>query len=261
MKTASKLSGRRERSSPRKLTDSSTSIIKPESGYYICGGITSKVDGDILYAVWDGLHELYEPEFTLRQLKNYLKKRKLPDPEGENLIDTRRSCHEGLEGVVFVKGLSLDRGTWEDDTWYKVTAKGLTTDENKEEQLKTLRNIIISCGCDRQTWQGICRAPAYQRRSFGDYRTAEDNPSPFVDSPLHHHPTIALDFLTIRFGTYNMEIFGFTPHSIEIGKEFIKRASRHNTLRAPNYIINQAYRDLQYRLFRPIIEKVRNSME
>lgn len=262
METNAALEELRSRSAPRKLTDSSVSILKPDSGYYTSGGIAGKTDGDVLYAVWSGLHELYEPEFTLKKLKNYLEKRKLPDPEGKDLVDIQRSCHKGLEGVVLVKGLDLgSRGTWEDDTWYKVTAKGLTTDESEEERLKTLRNIIISCSCDRQTWQGICRAPAYQRRSFGDYRKAEDNPSPFVDSTTHDHITIGINHLVIHWGTYDMEIFGYTPHAISVGKEFIKNVLGHQTFRAPNYIINQAYGHLQWILYKPIIDKVRNSMK
>jgi len=259
METKVALEKLKKRSTPRKLIDSSVNILKPGSGYYTCGGITSKIDGDVLYAVWAGLHEFYEPELSLKRLKNYLKTRKLPDPEGKDLVDTRRSCHKGLEGVIVVKGMSLSRGTWEDDTWYKVGLKNLTADESEKEQVKTLRNVIVSCGCDRQTWQGICRAPAYQRRSFGDFKSAEDNPGPFVDSPLHHHPIIALNHTVIRFGAYDMEIFGYTPHAVVIGKEFVKEILKYNVI-LPIFRINQAYRDLQDLLYKPIIDKVKNSM-
>ena len=250
-----------ESTAVRKSVDAMTSMLKPSSGYYTAGGITGKVDGDVLYAVWDGLAELYEPELSLNKLKKYLKIRKLPDPEGRELVNTKRSCHEGLEAVIFVKGLSLARSrpTWENNTWYKVQLNNLTADDSPEEKLKTLRNIKISCSCDGHIWHGICRPPAYQRRLFGDYRSAKDNPSPFIDSTIHGHSSIAFNYAAVRLGTYDMGIFGYTPHALGIGKKFIKGVLDHN-VELPDYRINRAYGDLQYDLFKPVIDQIKNGV-
>jgi len=227
----------RKASPSRKLIDSSF-VWKKDDGYYAVIDIMSRVDSAVLTTVAFNLYGNY-PEFSISELKRYLRLRKLPDPNGYSLVDEKRSCYDNVESIVYVRALTKKR--WERKEYNKVKIKNLVLENASfREKVKSLRNLEVSCSCPRAEYQSICRPAYYQRRIFKDPRTYKDIPGSFINSVFCKHACIALDWLTLFYGTASFEYFGPSPHVIEASKIVIKDFLRFKP-RYPDYKLNNLY--------------------
>jgi hypothetical protein len=246
----------------RRLTDSL--MVYPSGDFYVGYDLIGKLDADVMFALAYGLDSLYRespPKITKKNLKSYLKKRGLPDTENVNIVDERKSCHDDLELNVRVKGLSLQprritekmppTKSWEDGTYYNVDVLNIGTDEGGEHDL------FFLCGCPRYFNGILCRSPADQRRSFGDYRNRTSRPAPYT-MHLHDHVGVALNYGAIFLETDPMKIWGYPEEAVQIEKHLLDYMKRIPIGRWPQYRLNNAFnKDFGKALFNPVIMEVR----
>ncbi|MGC8812287.1 MAG: hypothetical protein ACP5O8_01730 [Candidatus Aenigmatarchaeota archaeon] len=221
----------------RKLIDTSF-VWKREDGYYSVVDIMSRVDSAVLTTVAYNLYEDY-PEFPVSSLKKYLELRNLPDPDGFSLVNEKESCYENLEAMVFVRALTKKR--WENKEYNRIEIKNLVLESASfKEKADSLKNLKVSCGCARAGYQSICRPAWYQRRIFRDLRNYKDIPGSYIDSVFCKHVCIALDWLTLFYGTASFDYFGPSSHVIKASKIIIRDFLKHKP-RYPDYKLNQLY--------------------
>jgi|YelNatPaOPRAMG01_1025707.scaffolds.fasta_scaffold09348_9 hypothetical protein len=221
----------------RKLIDTSF-VWKKKDGYYAVIDIMSRIDSAVLTTVAYNLYGDY-PEFSVSDLKKYLKLRNLPDPDGFSLVNEKESCYENLEAMVLVRALTKKR--WEKKEYNRVKIKNLILNsESFEKKADSLKSLKVSCGCARADYQSICRPAWYQRRIFKDQRSYKDIPGSYIDSVFCKHVHIALDYLALFYGTATFDYFGPSPHVIKASKivirDFLKLKPRY-----PDYKLNQLY--------------------
>jgi len=238
----------RERNPLQKYFDSLEKIRKLD-GNFILAGASRKIDGDVLYAVWENLYDLYGPEIKPSELRRYLRKRDLPIPVGRELVYEGESTYDGSNAKIVVNGLSSK--TWEDRTKYDININSILSGNEERCACSTLANIEIACGCISGEKLSKKTPPSMQNR-------LPRSPTVAVDAVIDHHTTIALNYLVSRFGAYDLELFGYPAESVKLEKIFIRRVidDRENWFRR-NYQLNEKYKGLQEELFRPLRERIR----
>lgn len=231
----------------RKLINESYVLLKND-GYYLATDLMSRVDSTVLFTISYNQYPNF-PNFTPRELKNYLKLRGLPNPEGVALIDSKNSCYETIESTVFVRALTKDR--WKKKEFDQVTINNLVLDSaSREEKINSLKNLKINCGCKINNFVSICRPSDYQRRIFGDERKHEHVPGSFVDTFLCKHAYLALDWLKAFYRTTDFGI-GISSHVCRASDEVIKEVRDHR-LKLPNYKLDRYFRHLKLKMYAPV---------
>ena len=235
-----------ERSTPRKLADSSIVVKQPI--YYLGGTLTSAAIGNVAYAVAYGLEDLFD--FGERVLDEFMRLRGVADVRGSNLVDVRKSCHEFIEGMVYVK--SLSKNGFDDNYPYRIKIKNLVTREVPDVMHQiSFYNLDVECPCPRAYCVTTCRAPVNQREQFGDFKTLKSVPGPFIATDLCKHSWVALNHLVIFYDTADFGLFGLTEHTTGVISEFVKEVVRngYNERKMPEYKLNEKYEMLAHELF------------
>jgi len=237
-----------ERNPLQKYFDSLEKIRKLD-GDFVLAGASRKIDGDVLYAVWENLDFLYGPEIRPSELRRYLKKRGLPAPEGRELVYEGESTYDGSNAKIVVNGLASK--TWGNRTKYEININSILSGNEERCACATLTDIEIVCGCTAGEKLSKKTPPSMQNR-------LPRSPTVAVDAIIDHHTDIALNYLVSRFGAYDLELFGYPAELVKLEKVFIRKvlANRENwNLR--NYQLNEKYRGLQEKLFKPLRERIR----
>jgi len=241
------------KSPARKLIDTSYILLKDDK-YYITADLMSRIDSAVLFAVAYDLHEFFN--FSKSKLQRYLKLRNLPNPKGVDIVDSKNSCFDLIESIVFVRALTPER--WEKKKYNKVTINNLKpNDASREEKRKSLRNLKVKCQGDISNFASACRPSAYQRKLFGDERELKDVPGSFVDAYLCKHFFIGLDWLKIFQNVFDFDI-GLSSHVTSVAEDVIKDVLRYNVsrykMKLPNYKLNTFYRKLLFEMYAPLNE-------
>jgi hypothetical protein len=259
--------GEDDNSAMRKLTDSSVCYLQHGSGLYPCFDLATKMLADLLYARWAGVDDVYRGgkiDVTPKKITNFLKRMGFPDTAGLPLVDTKKACYEDREANIPVfrveemKNLAKEKGRRKPRPMKLYDEVDLLNickqSDSDEEKIATLDNIMAICQCDRYFKQKLCRAPAYQRRQFGDPRTVESIDSPYV-MPFDLHPLIALNHAYVQLGAYGMGILSGYPETfVEKEKELIRKMTILGVDKAwPLYRINWAFRDYN-KPFKPLVD-------
>jgi hypothetical protein len=127
--------------------------------------LASSLDSLALYTVAYGLTQEYFPNTSIERIKRYLKIRRLPDTEGEELIGPDRVVYPTKADVV-VRSFSKDK--WPKKSGHLVsTINHVPEDASPEKKFESGEKIAVSCGCSRGESQPFYRPSISQLAKFG----------------------------------------------------------------------------------------------
>lgn len=236
-----------ELSPSRKLINTSF-VIQKDDGYYTLVDVMNRVDSAVLFTVSYNLYDNF-PSLSESSLKRYLKLRGLPDPNGFEIVDSKNSCYENTESIVFVRALTKKR--WVNKEFDQVSINNLvSSNASRKEIAKSLKNLKVKCGCKISNFHSICRPSEYQRQIFRDERRHTDIPGSFIDTVFCKHAFLSLDWLKAFYNTADFGI-GPTPHVYNISETVVKDVLKYKS-KLPNYRLNTLYRDLLFRMYEPL---------
>jgi hypothetical protein len=236
-----------DKSTPQKLQYTGYALLRYD-GYYTTFDPISIVNSAVAFSVVYGTESF---DLSLKQLKKYLKCRKIFVDENTKLIDEKESCYGGDEGIMFVSSTSKK------EIMYSVKIYGLiNSGMDEKNKLDSLRKLRVDCGCKRSNYQTITRTSIQQRKLVKDERRWDDKKQPpYGDSVIDRHAGIALNYLSIMEGLEGFELFDLSKHVTDLTRKVVKMQLNHR-VRIQDYVLNLLLRDMT-NLFEPIRQRVK----
>ena len=228
------------RTVPRKEIDKSF-VWEKYGGSGTAIDLMTLVNSTLLFNLSYGLYETNFPNVSRSRLAHYLKLRRLPNTEGAELVNDKKSCFSNIEAAVSVRSLGKD--SWKKKTYNIVGIVNLVKEDDPNARKRdSLMSLKVTCPCVRSTFERTCRPSLLQRAIYRDGRKGNDVPGPFIDTVLCKHSCVSLDWASTFHNAASFEFFGINGYrAVNAANRVVEYVLKKNLDIAnhPDYKVNE----------------------